>query len=404
MDNFRIVFIGNFALPEQGQVFSLKSYAKFFNDLVQDGKNIEVFGGYIRPGETGFEFSHEDRLSDKISFTLSKGNTPTTGLLAFIWNNIILFFKLTRFSLKKGNYFVFLPSPIGVWSILVTILLRKKITLGIYIGGYYQKEQAIEQRKGFIKKKIKKMAARIVERLVSYSIQKADYTITPSYELYHSLKATKKVFLTPPMINVEEKDLDSTFYKDSDKYVTFCGELRHAKGIVDLLKAFAKLIKEERIKGYKLKIIGNGQAFDELKHLAKENGIEELVVFDGQIKDKAKLKNAIGNSTIFVLPSYSEGFPRVAYESFTLGVPTILTPVGGIPFFVRDNVHCLFSQPGNVNNLANKIETLINDETLQKNLSDNARKLMVESVFPRIKSEVSLAKMVVEKIRKVNLK
>jgi glycosyltransferase involved in cell wall biosynthesis len=143
-----------------------------------------------------------------------------------------------------------------------------------------------------------------------------------------------------------------------------------------------------------LKIIGSGQAYDELMHFAVKDGISHLVIFCGQIKDQDTLKKELGNSTIFVLPSYSEGFPRVAYECFTLGVPSILTPVGGIPFLVKDNEHCLFTEPGDIGDLANKIEWLLTDENLRRKLSVNAKQIMSREIFPRIKKEGSLAKMI----------
>lgn len=393
--HLRAVFIGNFAMPERKHVYSLKSYATFFNSLVEDQQiDLSIFAGYIVPGEAGFEFSNEKRLNERIRFRLSKGNTPTTKLLPFIWNNTLLLLRLTLYSLKKGDYFMFLPSPIGVWSAVITIVFKRKKTLGLYIGGYYQAEQSFEQRKGSIKRWFKKQTASVVERLLRYIIKNADYIITSSYEIHHSLGNTGKTFLTPPMINVDCRDLDYKPQVADQRYITFCGELRHAKGIFDLLESFYLLISQKRIAGYKLKIIGSGHAFEEMRQFVKDKNIEEAVFFAGQIKDQQCLKEALASSSIFVLPSYSEGFPRVAYECFTLGVPSILTPVGGIPFFVKDCVHCLFSEPGNVENLALKIETLLKDDSLRNRLSLNAKELMKQIVFPRIEKEGSLAKMV----------
>jgi glycosyltransferase involved in cell wall biosynthesis len=398
----RSVFIGNFAKAENGDVYSLKNYARFYNELSENTnfEKLTVFGGYINHGETGFDFSFEEPLNGQIHLTLSKGNTPDTPLLSFAWNNFKLFARLTLFCLKKDNYFIFLPSPLGVFSILIISFFKRKKSLGIYIGGHYGAEQAFEKRKGFVKKKIKKAAAVIVDKAVDYSIKKSDYIITSSYRYYHLHSADKKMFLTPPLINVTEEDLNCSFPKKRDRTVTFCGELRHAKGVMDLLEAFARLIKEERITNCKLKIIGSGQAHDEMVQAAKQTGIDGFVTFLGQVKDRDLLKEEIGTSSVFVLPSYSEGFPRVAYEAFTLGVPAILTPVGGIPFFVKHNTHCILIEPGNIDDLATAIETLLNDENLSCHLVFNAKELMKESVFPRIKANQSLACMVTEKVYK----
>lgn len=404
MKDIRSVFIGNFSLSTEKRVFGLKNYAKFYNELTDDAEtgSLSVFAGYLLPGDLGFEFAYEQQLSNKIKFTLSRGNSSGTRLSQFIKNNIVLFFKLTRFSLKRGNYFVFLPSPIGVWSVLVLTFFRRSNTLGIYIGGHYGREQSFEKRKGNIKKKIKKGAAKFVDKLVVYAIKNSDYVITSSYEYHHYHSTTGRVFLTPPMINVQESDLTMWNLENRERFITFCGELRHAKGVIDLAKAFIQLVKERRLSNYKLKIIGSGQAYEELVHLVEMNGISHLVVFCGQIKEQNTLKHELANSTIFVLPSYSEGFPRVAYECFTLGVPTILTPVGGVPFLVRDGEHCLFAEPGNISDIATKISMLLNDETLRSRLSAHAQQLMVDNIFPRIKAQGSLSKMIVDKINEAD--
>jgi glycosyltransferase involved in cell wall biosynthesis len=401
-ERIRSVFIGNFAKAENGGIYSLKNYARFYNELSENKgfEKLSVFGGFINHGEIGFDFSFEEPLNNQIHFVLSRGNTPNTPLFSFAWNNFKLLIRLTFFCLKKGNYFVFLPSPLGVFSVLIISFFRRKKTLGIYIGGHYGAEQAFEKRKGFIKKKIKKAAAVIVDKLVNYAIKKSDYIITSSYRYYHLHSANKKTFLTPPLINVSEEDLNCSFPDKMDKTITFCGELRHAKGVLDLLEAFTRLINEKRITNCKLKIIGSGQAYDEMVLLAKQNGINDFIIFLGQIKDRNLLKAEIGRSSVFVLPSYSEGFPRVAYEAFTLGVPTVLTPVGGIPFFVKNNIHCILIEPGAVKDLATAIETLLNDENLGSRLVFNAKELMKDSVFPRIKACQSLASMVGEKVNK----
>src|SRR4051812_33727343 len=96
-ERIRSVFIGNFSKSEQQRVFSLKNYARFYNELAKNAgfENVSVFGGYIVQGETGFEFAFEEPLSNRIYLTLSKGNTPSTPLFLFIWNNLKLFIRLT---------------------------------------------------------------------------------------------------------------------------------------------------------------------------------------------------------------------------------------------------------------------------------------------------------------------
>jgi glycosyltransferase involved in cell wall biosynthesis len=77
-------------------------------------------------------------------------------------------------------------------------------------------------------------------------------------------------------------------------------------------------------------------------------------------------------------------------------VPVITTPVGSIPFLLKENKHALFTQPGNVKALTNTIEELLNNERLQYELKMNgfvlAQKHTLESsvtdIIHKIKSEI----------------
>src|SRR5262249_9431161 len=128
-------------------------------------------------------------------------------------------------------------------------------------------------------------------------------------------------------------------------------------------------------------------------------GLGGAVEFCGQITARATLVRLLSESLAMVLPSYSEGFPRVAYECFALGVPTILTPVGGIPHVVAHGQHCLLVPRGDAGRLADAMERLLVDDDLRERLSVTARELMRDKIFPRIRRNVSLARMVAKAAR-----
>ncbi len=404
-----VIHIGNMSQRKDGSIYSLKNYALFLNELSENIDHTKLFCGVCKEGDSGYDFSNEVKINKSIKSTISRGNTPNTPLALFFLNNYYLLIKLIYFCWPRSNYFIFLPSPIGICGILILVIFRRKQTLGVYIGGNYSVEQKYEQRLGFLKKIIKNITSSIIDPLVNYSIKKSDYVITPSYDYYERFKDRKNIFLTPPLLNIDETDLLNSVQianalGETDRFITFCGELRHAKGIVDLLNAFILCTKENSFQNCKLKIIGSGQAMSELEDIVNENKLSQRVIFCGQIKDKEQLKKELKNSTVFVLPSYSEGFPRVAYECFTLGIPTILTPIGGIPYLVKDSVHTIFVTPGDVLDISQKIQLLLNNNQLRVAIVENAKNIMREIIFPRLQMEGSLAQMIVRKITNLQLK
>jgi glycosyltransferase involved in cell wall biosynthesis len=78
------------------------------------------------------------------------------------------------------------------------------------------------------------------------------------------------------------------------------------------------------------------------------------------------------------MPSYQEGFPRSIWEAMANSVPVIATTVGSIPYNLSDGEDALLIPPKSADAIADKIELLINDATLRKNLIAKAMKVARE--------------------------
>lgn len=105
----------------------------------------------------------------------------------------------------------------------------------------------------------------------------------------------------------------------------FVGHVVPQKGIFELLDA---------IKGMNdlhLNVFGpHDTKVDEwIKKKVDENGLTENVKFHG-IHPSDVIYENMRNSALFVLPTYTEGFPLVIMEAMACGCPIIATPVGAI--------------------------------------------------------------------------
>jgi glycosyltransferase involved in cell wall biosynthesis len=80
-------------------------------------------------------------------------------------------------------------------------------------------------------------------------------------------------------------------------------------------------------------------------------------------------------ASIFVLPSvWYEGFPTVLLEAMSYGLPVVCSRIGGLPEIVEDGINGLLYEPGNADELADRIRTLWQNPALRQRLGEAGRK------------------------------
>lgn len=82
---------------------------------------------------------------------------------------------------------------------------------------------------------------------------------------------------------------------------------------------------------------------------------------------------------IFVLPSHTEGLPRVILEAQATATPAVATRVGGVPEVVEDGETGLLCDPRRPQSLRQAIERLAADDTERERLGHNGREFVTRS-------------------------
>lgn len=146
--------------------------------------------------------------------------------------------------------------------------------------------------------------------------------------------------------------------------------LHPQKGQDILLTAFAGLpdfIKAE----WALKIIGTGSELDNLRQIARANGLAESVITGQATNDPWAEYLKAG---IFVLPSRFEGLPNVLLEAMSAGCACVVSDASPGPLeFLKHEHSGLVFPSGDVSALTSALEQLINDPDLRNRLGQNAR-------------------------------
>lgn len=153
--------------------------------------------------------------------------------------------------------------------------------------------------------------------------------------------------------------------------ILFSGTLYEGKGYKDLIKAFAKIAHKHP--EWKIVLAGNGE-MQQARELAKECDIEDQVVLLGWVSGIQKHK-VFSEAKALCLPSYAEGFPMAVLDAWAYGLPVITTPVGGIPDVADDGNNMLLFQPGDVDQLAKCLDSLISNEMLREHIAKESKVL-----------------------------
>lgn len=146
--------------------------------------------------------------------------------------------------------------------------------------------------------------------------------------------------------------------------ILFAGTIIPRKGYMDLIRAFAKIAS--KYKDWKIVFAGNGE-IDKAQLAIKELNIEQQVKFLGWVRGEQK-DRAFQEASIYCLASDGEGFPMGVLDAWAYGIPCVVTPVGGIPDIVEDGVNGLIFPVGDIETLSQKLESLILDELLRKQI------------------------------------
>lgn len=103
---------------------------------------------------------------------------------------------------------------------------------------------------------------------------------------------------------------------------------QHYKGHAVLLEAFAACIRGGL--SAELDLIGDGPLRGELVGLTRALGLAGHVRFRGCLPGGDPIRAALDEADLFLLPSLTEGLPRVVIEAMARGLPCIASDVGGV--------------------------------------------------------------------------
>jgi len=149
------------------------------------------------------------------------------------------------------------------------------------------------------------------------------------------------------------------------KYILFVGTIEPRKNIQGLIKAF-NLLKKEHGMAHKLIIAGmKGWMYEDIFKEYENSEFKNDIIFKGYVGDK-ELAKLYQNASVFVYPSFYEGFGFPILEAFGYSVPVVTSRTSSCGEIAGDGA--LLINPENYKEIGEGIFKVINNESLRHEL------------------------------------
>ena len=214
-------------------------------------------------------------------------------------------------------------------------------------------------------------------KLLVKVVKAADQVVVIDKASYDTLRANgfDNISLLPNPVapRVVEIAAENANVQRVPRSLLFVGHVVKTKGVFELLEACSK------IENINLQVVGHitPEMQAQIETLYKDASWLTICgekPYDEVVKEMCKCD-------VFVLPTYTEGFPNVILESMACGCAIVTTPVGAIPEMLEEennNHYGVMVEPRNVEQLKAGIEKMLSDVDFKNECRANVQQRVIE--------------------------
>ena len=268
---------------------------------------------------------------------------------------------------------IFFSSPYALYSVLVSRILKIPLII------HFKYDPTTQPSMNF-RHRIKRG---ILNVLINLALRSADMIVVTTPHVKRMVISRKvpaeKVFVSPNYVDealfsssVDGKSIRERFsIVRHEKLIMYLGRLSHEKGLSTLIEAFSILCS--RLQNIKLAIVGGGPERGVLQKKCQILGLADKVLFINPVPHTL-VPNFLAASDVVVLPSYSEGHPKILIEAMIMSKPLVATDVIGIQDVVENRKDAILVKPGDAKGLAEALQMLIENDNRARTIAYNAKR------------------------------
>lgn len=209
--------------------------------------------------------------------------------------------------------------------------------------------------------------------------ENACFIITDSQELR---KFTLKLYPQKEIRVIHNGIETEKFFPDYSKrnldhFTIVCvSQIIPEKGVRFLIQAFK--ILSARYRHIRMFIVGDGNEKSSLEQLVMGIGLEDKIVFTGAVAQE-KVLEYLHKSNVYVLPDLNENVDKTMFAALACGLPIVVTDTEKKKEFIVDGKNGFMVKMKNPDDIAEKLEKIILDENLAKNM-ENENKILTKKI------------------------
>jgi glycosyltransferase involved in cell wall biosynthesis len=261
--------------------------------------------------------------------------------------------------------------PTKTATVLAGLLTRKPVVFSEDRSlSRYMSDKSLSQR---LKLLTRKLSSRLSSMIIPVSRGIENELLTEFGINPRKMKLIYNGFNFEEMRIKAAEKVRHEFFQNNDernKVIVALGRMVKLKGFDYLLEA-VKIVNDRGL-NVRLIMIGKGDYLDNLKLLAVDLGLTDIIDFVGFVENPFAY---MANSDLFVLSSLFEGLPSTLIEAMGLGLPVISSrcPTGPEEI-IEDNKNGLLVPVADSAALADSITSVLTDNDLKEKLKIEGKK------------------------------
>lgn len=166
-------------------------------------------------------------------------------------------------------------------------------------------------------------------------------------------------------------------------YMLYVGSINSRKNLLGIVKAMNLLPRDLLIP---LVVVGEGREYKSLvERFIIDNDLSDFVIFHEPLNSQHELQKLYQGATLFVYPSFYEGFGLPVVEAMLSGCPVLTSNVSSLP--EASGPYSLKADPASVEDIAKKMHLMLTDEQLCKDIRQQSFDYAMQAFHPQVLAE-----------------